>query len=117
MNLWYWGTLFSTGVYALIGLSYVIILVRDGIATWGPDFRSRKAPKTYARRRLSWTGIVTAATLFLTALTAISGVYFGGRIDRGEAAEASLRVKELELRIKELERAQKPERGSRPASQ
>jgi uncharacterized membrane protein YbhN (UPF0104 family) len=47
--------------------------------------------------------ILAYGALFLSAVAALSGVFFGWRKDRREAKDLELKTKELEIKLRELE--------------
>jgi hypothetical protein len=48
---------------------------------------------------VTWRELSQALTLVLTAIGTFSAVFFGWRLDRRQARELELKIKELELKI------------------
>jgi len=53
-----------------------------------------------------WYLIIPAGTFLVMAISTLSSIYFGWRIDRRQNRESELKIKELELKIEQLIGAQ-----------
>ena len=90
---------FRAGVIVSVVWLCVALLVLFGYATWTIKGPQPPGPPDPAAAGADWTALLSLGTLLITGVGTLSTVLLSWRVDRRQAREFELRIRELEHQL------------------